>query len=212
MPENLTSSTPTGRVQKALREALSSAATAAADIARYCDHAEHNEPLDRVWVSEAAAILRHAARNIADALGVDLIQAYADRLRDIEARNVLLPVTGYDGFAAVGAAKTLRELQSIQAQHDRNFHPDVFGLSKAEQLRHYALHATKIVGSLALACEDEQTWDDFTRRRLPDMFLFGLKLATVMGESLPDEPIEYGEQATNYRSFDFSSKAPPRSQ
>lgn len=200
MSVNLTTQTAGEPAKVAFQKAFSSLAKASADVARYCDHAEHNEPLDRGWVLEAAVALRRESLRIAQVLDADLIRLYAGRLREVEERNVLKSSNDFSGFEAVTRAKTLRSLQSVQSLHDRNFHPDVFGLSKAEQLRHYAFHLAKIVGSLAVACEDDETWNDFAHRRLPDMFLFGLKLATVMGETLPDEPLEDGEDSPIFGS------------
>ena len=50
------------------------------------------------------------------------------------------------GHKAIYTANSWRALQLVQAEHDRHYHPDVCGLTKGEQLRHYALHLAKIVG------------------------------------------------------------------
>jgi hypothetical protein len=71
----------------------------------------------------------------------------------------------------------------VQWEHDRRYHLDVFGLSRYEQLRHYAFHLAKLAGA---ASESDDR--DF-QRRLPDVLLFGLKLATLMSEQLPDTTI-----------------------
>ena len=57
------------------------------------------------------------------------------------------------------------------------------GWPRIEQLRHYALHLSKVVGAFAEPREREE----LLRRRLPDVLLFGVKLWTVMGSRLPDE-------------------------
>ncbi len=161
------------------------AAPKAAAVANFCDHVEHNEPAETAWVIDAANELRQLALDAGTRLGVNLIELYAERLGGIEARNVLGCPGGFDGHGAALAADTWRELQLVQIEHDRFYHADVVSLSKAEQLRHYALHLTKIVGAFAEPRGDEE----LVRRRLPDTLLFALKLHTVMGERLSSQPL-----------------------
>ncbi|MGH2383329.1 MAG: hypothetical protein ACRDG7_19210 [Candidatus Limnocylindria bacterium] len=116
---------------------------------------------------------------------MNLLERYAERLGAIEARNVLARPDGPDGRTAARAAGTWRDLQLVQLEHDRYYHPDVFGLSRTEQLRHYAFHLAKIVGAFAEPAEP----DELISRRLPDVLLFAIKLQTVMGERLVDEPL-----------------------
>ena len=158
-------------------------APAAAAVGNYCDHAEHNEAVDADWVLDAGDRLRELALSFAGAHELDLLELYARRLGAIESANVLHRDGGFDGAAAARAAGTWRELQLVQVEHDRNYHPDVVGLSRAEQLRHYAFHLAKIVGAFA-AASDEQ---ELLERRLPDTLLFALKLRTVMAKRWPDE-------------------------
>lgn len=167
-------------------EDLAVTAIAAAQVANFCDHADHNEPSEPSWVTGAGATLRRVAERIAVRAGVDLLSAYAERLGAVETRSTH---DGFDGHAAALAARTWRELQRIQEEHDRVYHPDVFGMRKSDQLNHYALHLSKLVGALGLILTDQGDRDDFRQRRLPDMLLFGIKLATVMGQKLPDEPL-----------------------
>lgn len=170
---------------KRLQQFALFAAPQAAAVANYCDHVEHNESADTEWVTDAAEELRRLALAFTDAAGKDLVQLYAERLKVIEARSVQRRAGGFDGYAAALAAETWRELQVVQLDHDRFFHADVIGLSKADQLRHYALHLTKIVGAFAEARDA----DDLITRRLPDALLFAIKLQTVMGKRLPEEPV-----------------------
>jgi hypothetical protein len=158
-------------------------APAAAAVANYCDHVEHNEIADRAWVLGVGADLRQLAWELAVGAGLAPIELYAERLGEIEARNVLAHPGSYDGHRAALEATTWRELQLVQIAHDRHYHPDVIGLAKDEQLRHYALHLSKAVGAFAEPREREE----LLRRRLPDVLLFGVKLWTVMGSRLPDE-------------------------
>lgn len=159
----------------------------AADVANYCDHAEHNEATSQDSIVKAGSELRLAALKLADLDGVNLLEAYAGRLKMIESRNVLHSSDDFDGARAVQAARTWRDLQLVQIEHDRRYHPDVIGLHKLEQLRHYALHLTKLAGAFARRAMDKRVNVEITDRRLPDLLLFGLKLSTVMGEKLLDE-------------------------
>ena len=173
-----------------------SAAPFAAAVANYCDHVEHNEPADTAWVVGAGERLGVLALEFAEASGRDLVQLYAARLASIEARNVLAEPGSFDGSKAALAASTWRELQLVQVAHDRAYHPDVVGLSRSEQLRHYAFHLAKIVGAFAEARDE----DEVINRRLPDALLFAIKLRTVMGSRLPDDPLPRGETRAGSRS------------
>ena len=164
--------------------ALATAPHAAA-VANYCDHAEHNEDAETTWVTSAGEGLGQLAFDLADASGLYLVDLYAERLRAIEARNVLARPGGFDGRTATLAAKTWRDLQLVQAAHDREYHPDVIGLARLDQLRHYAFHLAKLVGAFAIGDDS----DDLIARRLPDALLFAIKLRTVMGKRLSDDPL-----------------------
>jgi hypothetical protein len=87
-------------------------------------------------------------------------------------------------------------LQLAQVEHDRRYHPDIIGLSKADQLRHNALHLAKLTGAVAAVAAGEGDRADFSARRLPDLLLFGLKLSTVSGESLPEQALPVGKPLT----------------
>jgi hypothetical protein len=177
---------PEERLQVALREA----ARISHVVAVFCDRTEHNEPAAAESVPESGRRLRYLAMSIASRIDVDLQQAYADRLAQVEAVSPvepLLPPPSLD----VERARTWRDLQTAQLRHGRHYHPDVFGLAKRDQLVHVSLNLAKITGSVALLFEgDHPTWVDFSRRRLPDMLLFGVKLATLGGERLSAEALE----------------------
>jgi hypothetical protein len=164
-------------------------AQAAAAVSNYCDHSEHNEALERSWVTDAARTLRVTSCAIALYQGEDLRSCYAARLDHIEKRNPLWSSQDLDGAALVKAASTWRDLQLAQAEHDRRYHPDVMGLSKMDQLRHYALHVAKLAGAVAEVATGRGQRPDFCARRLPDLLLFGLKLSTVMGEQLDENAL-----------------------
>jgi hypothetical protein len=178
---------PDERVQIALSEA----ARIASAVALFCDRTEHNEAAAAESVPDAGRRLRYLATSVAARLGVDLQQAYADRLAQLEALSPverLLPSPSLD----VKRARTWRDLQEAQLRHDRHYHADVFGLSKRDQLIHVSLHLTKITGAIALLFDaDQAAWIDFSRRRLPDMVLFGIKLATLGGERLRTDAVDF---------------------
>lgn len=161
----------------------------AADVANYCDHVEHNEEVSRRWVLRAASDLRELSGEIANAIGVDLLASYGNRLLAIEVKNVMNSADSFDGCVAVQQAHTWRDLQLVQIQHDRFFHPDVLGLHKLDQLRHYSLHLSKLAGAFARWAMDEALDEEIAGRRLPDMLLFGIKLSTVMGEKLDENAL-----------------------
>jgi hypothetical protein len=164
------------------------AAPMAAAVANYCDHVEHNEATAADGVLQAAEGLRRLAFEFAAGAKLDLIHLYAERLGAIEARNVLARPGGFDGHGGALSADTWRDLQVVQIEHDRFYHPDVVGLAKVEQLRHYALHLAKIVGAFAGSTDD----DELVNRRLPDTLLFAIKLQTVMGKRFGDEALPRG--------------------
>lgn len=170
-------------------DALTDVAAASAAVANYCDHVEHCEAASRDWVLGASKTLRAVAVRVATDASLDVFDLYAHRLDSIERRHPLFPVQGYHARVAAQEALTWHGLQGVQFRHDQLYHPDVLGLHKLDQLRHYALHLAKLTGVLAAAMRDEQAAEDFYRRRLPDLLLFGLKLATVMGQRLPDEQL-----------------------
>lgn len=175
--------------QPLLERAALEAAKHAADVANYCDHAEHNERLDQDWLMNASSGLCALARGLADNLGVDVVRLYADRLETIEVKSVHYRALSFDGAAAARNAASWREIQLVQIDHDRAYHPDVFGLTKAEQLRHYSLHLAKIAGSLARGADGEISIEDLLSRRVPDTLLFGIKIATAASVKLPDAPL-----------------------
>jgi hypothetical protein len=170
-----------------VNDAAGPLAAASASLAGYCDRAEHLEKTDPDLIRQAGATLRRLALMLAENNQIDLVGAYRSRLDGVEQRHPLYPA----GFAAVDAipnqGATWRQLQRVQWEHDRNYHPDVLGLSRYEQLRHYAFHLAKLAGAAAAAASGDES--DFLARRLPDLLLFGLKLATLTNEPLPDEQV-----------------------
>jgi hypothetical protein len=115
----------------------------------------------------------------------------------------------HDGGELARKASTWRELQLVQAAHDKDYHADVAGLSKAEQLRHYALHTAKLAGATAAAARAGADPADWLARRVPDMLLFGLKLATVTGLKLADEALPRTATAAAASSYSYAGTAGP---
>jgi hypothetical protein len=161
-------------------------ARCASAVANYCDHVEHAEAADRTWVLNAGRTMRVIACAIADYEDEDLRLRYASRLRTVEQRNPLWEPGQLDGGALVEGASTWRALQLAQAEHDRWYHADVAGLTKLDQLRHYALHVGKLAGAVAEVAQGRTDREGFCARRLPDLLLFGIKLSTVVGDRLPN--------------------------
>lgn len=162
--------------------ALVKLAAASAAVATIADHAEHGEPTALHGLQRAGRLCADAAMELATSHGMSMLAAYADRLQAIENDSPLGPPG--NAPAAVRVATTWRQLQIAQIDHDRRFHPDVFGLSKLEQIRHYAFHLAKFPDAV-LASDDMQ----LRSRRIPDMLLFAIKLWTISGSRLPDVPI-----------------------
>lgn len=164
-------------------------AICAGSVATYCDHAEHNEPVQSSWVIGAGQRMRGLALAVGVDAGLDIVGLYAQRLAHIESANVRFGPGSFDGATAARTAGTWRELQLVQLEHDQVYHSDVVGLSRAAQLHHYAFHLAKLSGAFARRAAGEADDDEVVVRRLPDILLFGIKLATVMAERLADEPL-----------------------
>lgn len=168
---------------------------AAANCAGFCEHIEHIEPSNVSDVVSAAKDMRNLASSLSAREGVSLRDAYAKRIRGVEEsslhRFVGLGVEALIGADALDHATTWEEVQIAQNLHDRQFHPDVFGLSKVEQVRHYTFHVTKLAGLLTKSIM-EDTWSEFRGQRLPDIAIFGVKLATVCNVLLPQSEVDAG--------------------
>jgi hypothetical protein len=186
--------------RKDLIDALLDLAPASAAVANYCDHVEHNELVEIEWVREAARTLRRTSLHLCGLAGVDPVDLYAERLAMIEHRNVHHSDESFDGAGAARGVGEWRALQLAQDEHDQAYHFDVVGLTKSEQLRHYALHVAKLAGACADAARGDLAHEDFLGRRVPDMLLFGVKLATVTSEKLPHEPIAVGRIVPDVRA------------
>lgn len=165
-------------------------ATASAAVSNYCDHVEHNERAAVGDVQEAGVVLRITGARLSRLGGYDPVDLYARRLSMIERRNVVHCEESFDGEAAARDAADWRTLQLVQIAHDHAYHADVIGLTKFDQLRHYALHVAKLAGETARVARGEAPQKDWLERRVPDMLLFGMKLATVTLQALPAEVVE----------------------
>jgi hypothetical protein len=178
-------------LSQALQDALIRVAIASGDVANYCDHTEHSESADEADVLRAGLTLRESAIAIGAAAGINVHEAYADRIGAIESGNVYFSLDSVAGREKALRARSWWELQQVQVQHDKYYHPDVTGLSRNDQLRHYSFHLAKLGKALAEAQKGLDNWEDFARRRLPDMLLFGIKLSTVMREPLSKDPHDF---------------------
>ena len=120
------------------RDDLRDLAIAAARVCELLfDHSGPQRDLvDAAWVLGAAETLRVVARRIADPRGSRPRRALcrpSSGDRSSQRRGGLR--RNFDGAAAARDASTWRELQLVQYEHDRAYHPDWRpGLHKSEQL------------------------------------------------------------------------------
>lgn len=161
----------------------------AAALAAYCEHVEHNEPTLPQLPIDAARRLRALAADLAAGARLDLATCYAERIERVEVASLYSQIPNSTSLSLPGAqamkgSTTWADFQAAQVIHDRQFHPDVFGLSKIDQLRHYTLHVTKLAGLLIDAI-DSNRWGDFAPNRLADLAIFGVKIATACNDRLP---------------------------
>jgi len=137
---------------------------------------------------DAGRRLRNLAVVIAEELGIDMLHAYARRLERLEAKHVLGP-GDLRIPERIRIAHSWRDLQLAQAEHDATFHADVWGMSKRQQLLHFALHLAKLAGRYASITRDDQVaLIELSDVIVPDVTIFGIKLATVMNVKLADAP------------------------
>jgi hypothetical protein len=173
-----------------LERVLRVVSRASGAIARFCDHAEHVEEVDRSRIMEAAEQYRVAAVELAFAFQIDLREAYARRLAEVErSKHLFSLLDGFNGGKQAAEAATWRDLQRIQFHHDRSYHPDVVTLSQAEHLRHCAFHGAKLAGQLANITPDEHGRSKLADHVLADLVVFALKLPTLLKVLLPNEPL-----------------------
>lgn len=163
-------------------QALIDVARASAKVAHFCDRAEHVEVHERTWLIEAAQLLWDTFTALSAAHESSPREMYGRRLRQIELRNVLCDGSTGPAWQAE-CAETPRQLQLAQIAHDREFHPDVIGMAKIDQLRHYAFHLAKLCGHVAEQTQDGGTLDG---ERSADLGLFAVKLWTLCGVRMSD--------------------------
>ena len=172
-----------------LRRYLPQLVVAVGQLARHCDRAEHNEQTSHNLLVDIGQTIREMAVALAGSLDA-VMSAYADRIEQVELRHPLGGTGLFEGGQAIRDAKTWLDLQRAQMRHDLIYHADVAGLAKYEQLRHYTLHLAKLAWLMQEASEaGDDAGGEFLRVRVPDLFLFGIKFATVAGSRLPEEAL-----------------------
>ena len=192
-----------------LEQSLHLLIRATADLARYCEHVEHNEPHSVADALSAGERIRSIAATLSATSDISLATIYAARIRMVEEKSPMRHVSrrhgsvDLSGADVIDAARTWRELQIGQLIHDRQFHPDVFGLSKIDQIRHYTLHMAKLAGCFVEAL-DNDTWDMFQHNHLADVAIFGVKIATVCNSELPELSVD-AEKAGNEEAVELSA-------
>jgi hypothetical protein len=165
-------------------------AVCAGELGGSCVRAERAEPIERERIVAVGSRLRRLAGDLAADAGLEIFEAYARRLAAIERRRGTGAAYSFDGAAAARAARTWRELQLVQLKHDVAYHLNVVGRAPTNQLRHYAFYLAQLAAAFAHAARGEDGEAEVAERCLSDVLLFGLKLATVMGERLPEDPLE----------------------
>jgi hypothetical protein len=181
------------RLQAAPRQQLAELVDLSGLLAAWCDRAEHNEGVARDELLAIGGRLRTLGLGLLDDAGLEPVPAYADRLRQIEAKNVLFDEDGPDVPSRLAQPScSWRTVQLVQAAHDRAFHPDVVGLPRVQQLQHYALHLAKLARYLQLAGNRADARTDWTAGRVADVLIFSVKLATVANFRLPQTPLADG--------------------
>ena len=177
--------------QALLDRSLRAVAHAIGVLCAYCEHGEHVEPSRVDDVIRAGACLRDVAVELSCWRGISLTAAYAERITAVEAKSRLRNVglgalpEHVPGAVMLARAKTWRDIQEGQLQHDLQFHPDVYYNTKLYQIQHYTNHIGKLAGLLADAI-DNCDWDLFGDARLADVAIFGVKLATLCNIDLPN--------------------------
>jgi hypothetical protein len=180
-----------------MEEALRRVADAAGEAALYCDRSEHAEATETGWLLNSADGLREAALGVSAAHGVDLVLSYAHRLGEVETKSPFRTTARFDGVRAAREASTWRQLQEVQSWHDREYHPDVVGLARLDQVRHCTLHVAKLCGWYARAVSSEVAVKEVIDRRLADTLLFGLKLATLANVQLSNEVLPRSSESAD---------------
>jgi hypothetical protein len=172
-----------------LRRFLPRLVATVGQLARHCDRSEHNEQTSRELLLSLGETLREMAVALAGSREA-VVYRYAERIDEVELRHPLGGARLFEGGRAIRSAKTWLDLQRAQVRHDLVYHVDVAGLAKCEQLRHYTLHLAKLAWLMQEACNSSsKTREEFMRTRVPDLFLFGIKLTTVAGAKLPEEAV-----------------------
>jgi hypothetical protein len=157
-------------------------------IGQCCDRAEHNEATSPETIREVGQGLRKLAQTITAELGLDLRSLYAERVARVEAAHILGGQGLFDGGKAIREGTTWRAWQIAQMTHDHVYHQDVAGLPKNSQLSHIGHHVAKLAWKLQQTITSTETRDEFLTNRVADLVVFGVKLATVTGQRLPEEP------------------------
>lgn len=181
--------------QAFLDDSLRALTKVAADLAAFCEHVEHNEVNSVYDAARAGDRLRQIAAELSARSGISLAATYAARIREVEEKSLMrhMPLFAQGpelaGAHALDSADNWDQVQIGQIVHDRQFHPDVFGLPKIEQIRHYTFHITKLAGLLVDAIENKD-WITFQHQRLADIAIFGVKIATVCNIQLPTSAVD----------------------
>ncbi|MCY4010479.1 MAG: hypothetical protein OXF30_00195 [Candidatus Saccharibacteria bacterium] len=141
----------------------------------------NNQELQFDQAQIVAQNLISLAGDMADHWQVDLKQAYANRLSELESRSSnTSKISNHQSSPSFHIEQTTNwhEIQQAQALHDYLFHQQVMNWSASQQLRHHTLHLIKLNGRLAEAIE-HQNYTKFQQVYLADILAFGVILANL---------------------------------
>lgn len=90
-------------------------------------------------------------------------------------------------------------VQRIQFQHDRDYHPDIHGLDVVPRLKHMALHQTKYAAKL-IDAEDNND-NARTKQAMVDGFIIGIATANILTDRLSEVELKTTSKTANSMSF-----------
>lgn len=166
---------------------------AAATLSKHCEHVEHCESNSVNDINLVSEKLLQIALSIAIENKINLAEVYLKKLQTVEAKKHLQKtLLNEDPSLQAGPLTkdiTWQKIQINQLIYDRQSEPNMLGIPKYEQVRHYALQITKLASLLFEATENNQL-KDFCDKHLADIAIIGVKLATLRGIKLPDLELE----------------------
>jgi hypothetical protein len=94
------------------------------------------------------------------------------------AKNIKVDGSGLESSLKSSSSARLLDLQWLQLKHDERFHKEIYALSVADRLKHFALHMAKYVGYVATSIDSEDR--TLFERALVDTFIISLACANTL--------------------------------